>query len=210
MPSTPYDAKGLLIASVEEDNPVIFFEHRWLHDIYGDVPEEYYRVPLGSAKIVHEGSDVTIVASSHMTLEAWRAAQILREEGISVEVVDLRTIRPLDTETIFASVRKTGRVIVADPDWKMCGFAAEVVSLIVEAEWEALRLPPVRMTYPDALIPTSWSLSNHYYPGSQEMVVEVLKMMGRKTSARALLETLLAGKMKTPQDVPDKTFTGPF
>ena len=126
MPSSPYDAKGLLVSAVQDNNPVVYLEHRWLHNIYGEVPSELYSVPLGKAKIVTEGNDLTIISCSHMTIEAFKAARFLKEDGISAEIVDLRTLKPLDKETLFASVRKTGHVLIADPDWKTGGFAAEI------------------------------------------------------------------------------------
>ncbi|MCH9627859.1 MAG: Acetoin:2,6-dichlorophenolindophenol oxidoreductase subunit beta [Chlamydiales bacterium] len=209
-PSSPYDAKGLLISAVEENCPVIYLEHRWLHNIHGDVPREMYRVPLGKAKIVQEGSDVTIIASSHMTLEAYKAAQLLKEDGISVEVVDLRSLKPLDTETLVASAWKTGRVIIADADWKTCGLAAEISSLLTERAFGALKVPPKRITYPDSHSPTSWALANHYYPTSTDIAIAALELMEQPTRARALLEQLIESKMGRPHDVPDRTFTGPF
>ncbi|MBI3267039.1 MAG: alpha-ketoacid dehydrogenase subunit beta, partial [Chlamydiae bacterium] len=132
MPVTPYDAKGLLISSIEDNNPVIFIEHRWLHNISGPVPEEMYRVPLGKAKVAREGKDVTVVAISYMVLEALRAAEVLAEEGIQLEVVDVRTLYPLDETLILHSVRKTGRLIVADTSWKSFGASAEIIALVAE------------------------------------------------------------------------------
>jgi len=208
MPSNPYDAKGLLISAVENDNPVVFLEHRWLHDIHGEVPEEMYRVPIGKAKILQEGSDLTIVANSHMTLEAYRALAMV--EDLSVELIDLRTVKPLDSETILKSVRKTGRLLVADPDWKTCGFGAEVSALVSEEAFDALKMAPRRVAYPDRHSPTSWALANYYYPTAKEIAIAALDMLGKKTASKRLLESLLEAKMGTPLDVPDKTFTGPF
>jgi acetoin:2,6-dichlorophenolindophenol oxidoreductase subunit beta len=210
MPSTPYDAKGLLVSAVKDNNPVVYLEHRWLHDIYGEVPSELYSVPLGKAKIVTAGSDLTIISCSHMTLEAFKAARYLQEDGISVEIVDLRSLKPLDKETLLASVKKTGRALIADPDWKTCGFAAEIASLIAEEAFDALKAPPKRITYPDSLSPTSWALANHYYPTAKDIAVAALEMLKRPTQARKLLEMILQEKMNGPLDVPDKTFTGPF
>ena len=210
MPSTPYDAKGLLAAAVKDNNSVIFLEHRWLHNIYGEVPAELYSIPLGKANIVTAGSDLTIISCSHMTLEAFKAAKYLKEDGISVEIVDLRSIRPLDKETLLASVKKTGHVLIADPDWKTCGFASEIVSLIVEEAFDHLKVPPKRVTYPDSLSPTSWVLANHYYPTAKDIAVAALNLLKRPTCARKLLENILQEKMGGPLDVPDPSFTGPF
>ncbi|MBS3905139.1 MAG: alpha-ketoacid dehydrogenase subunit beta [Simkania sp.] len=210
MPSNCYDAKGLLISSVEDNNPVIFLEHRWLHNIFGEVPEGIYRVPIGSAKIVNEGKDITVIACSHMTLEAWKAIGLLENDGISIELIDLRTIKPLDKETVLNSVLKTGRVIVLDPDWRTCGFASELLAILAEEAFDSLKSPPVRITYPDHPCPTSWALSNHYYPTSKEIALKILEMMGKPTRAKALLEEILQLRMQQPLDVPDASFTGPF
>ena len=209
-PSSPYDAKGLLISAVEDNNPVVYLEHRWLHNIYGEVPSEIYRVPLGKAKIVEEGRDLTIIASSHMTLEAFKAAQLLKEDGISAEVIDLRSIKPLDIETIVASAKKTGRVIIADADWKTCGLAAEISALVIEKSFNTLKAPPKRITYPDSLSPTCWALANHYYPTAKDLAIAALDLMGQPTKARKLLKQALEAKMALPLDVPDQSFTGPF
>lgn len=210
MPSTCYDAKGLLISAIEDDNPVIFLEHRWLHEIFGEVPQEIYRVPLGKAKVVREGRDITVVTSSHMTLEGWKAISMLEKDNISMELIDLRTIKPLDTETILNSVKKTGRLLVVDMDWKTCGFAAEVISSVTEQGWDLLKAPPVRLTFPDRPCPTSWTLANHYYPTSKEIALRALEILDKPTRARALLEEVLALKIQRPLDQPDPSFTGPF
>jgi len=210
MPSNPYDAKGLLVSAVQDNNPVIYLEHRWLHDIYGEVPSEIYSIPLGKAKILTEGRDLTIIACSHMTIEAFKAAHYLRVDGISVEIIDLRSLIPLDKETIFTSVKKTGYALIVDPDWKTCGFAAEIVSLLAEESFDVLKAPPKRVTYPDSFNPTSWTLANHFYPTAKDIAVAALELLKRPTQARKLLETILQEKMDGPLDVPDKTFTGPF
>lgn len=210
MPSTPYDAKGLLVSAVQDNNPVIYLEHRWLHNIYGHVPQEIYSVELGKAKVITEGKDITIISSSHMTLEAYKAAHYLREDNIHAEIVDLRSIKPLDKETILTSVKKTGHALIVDPDWKMCGFAAEITALLAEEAFDALKAPPKRITYPDSLSPTSWALANHFYPTAKDIAIGALQMLKSPTKARKLLESLLQEKQHTPLDVPDKSFTGPF
>jgi len=210
MPSTPYDAKGLLIAAVRDNNPVVFLEHRWLHNIHGNVPLDMYEVPIGKAKVVQEGNDITLVTCSHMTLEGRKAIQILENEGLSIELIDLRSIKPFDKETIIKSVRKTGRLLVADPDWKTCGFAGEVLATISEEAFNDLKVPPARITYPDRHSPTSWTLSNHFYPTAKVIAMEILKMMRLSSKAQQLLEELLAYREEGPLDVPDSSFTGPF
>lgn len=205
MPTTPYDAKGLLIASIEDNNPVIFIEHRWLYNIAGYVPEEVYRVPLGQARVVREGNDVTIAATSHMTLEALRAAEMLAEDGVGVEVIDIRTLRPLDDSLILASVRKTGRLIVADTGWKTVGFSAEIVARIAEEALSDLKSPPSRVALPDCPTPTTPALANHYYPRAVHIVATVRRMLGLSTDIPARHPTT-----SVPLDVPDMSFTGPF
>ena len=209
-PSTPFDAKGLLVAAVEDNNPVVFLEHRWLHNIFGEVPEDLYELPIGQARIMKEGSDITLVASSHMTLEAWKAAEVLEKEGISCEIVDLRTLKPLDTETILESVKKTRRVLVLDQDTKFAGFASEVVSIIAEELFLDLKAPPRRLTYPDLISPTSWTLSNHYFPTVDHIIISVLQIMEKQPQA-SLFKDALKQKLNTiPLDIPDASFTGPF
>ena len=210
MPASPYDAKGLLISAIEDNNPVVFLEHRWLHEVFGPVPEEYYKVPLGKAKIVQEGSDVTLVACSHMVLESYRAACLLQDEGISVEIIDVRSLKPFDKETILASLKKTGRLIVADPDWKFAGFGAEIIATLVEEGISMFKCTPVRIGFPDRLCPTSWTLSNHFYPTAKHIALEILKMLEKPVRARSLLEEILKHTIGEPLDVPNKEFTGPF
>lgn len=204
-PSNPFDAKGLLLSSVVSDDPVIYLEHRWLHNIHGPVPEASYTVEFGKAKVVKEGRDITVVASSHMTLEAWKALSMIND--LDVELIDLRTIKPLDEETIVQSVKKTGRLLVLDGDWKTSGIAAEIIALVTEHCWNELKEPPKRLTYPDSYTPTSWALANHYYPDSYVIAIELL---GKRPEGRTLHAELMQRRMSIPLDVPDSTFTGPF
>jgi pyruvate/2-oxoglutarate/acetoin dehydrogenase E1 component len=210
MPATAADAKGLMHAAMQDNNPVIFMEHRWLHNTYGPVPDEPTFIPLGKAKVIREGTDVTIITSSYMTLEALKASHMLEKEQISAEIIDLRSIKPLDKETLIKSVRRTGRVVVTDCDWKTCGFAAEVLAILSEEAFYDLKAPPIRITYPDRNNPTSWSLSNHYYPTEKVIALEVLRMMNRPSKAQYLLEELLEYRNDGPLDVPDPSLEGPF
>jgi len=205
MPTTPYDAKGLLISSIEDNNPVIFIEHRWLYNITGHVPEEVYRVPLGHARVAREGDDLTIAATSYMTLEALRAAEMLAEDGIGVEVIDIRTLKPLDEALILESVRKTGRLIVADTGWKTVGFGAEIVARVVEEAFSDLKSAPIRVALPDCPTPTTPALANLYYPRAAHMVVTARQMMGRSAD-----ESVLHATTSVLLDVPDMSFKGPF
>lgn len=205
MPTTPYDAKGLLISSIEDDNPVIFVEHRWLYGISDHVPEGIYRVPLGKARMVREGRHVTIVATSYMVLESLRASETLSEYGIEAEVIDVRCLRPLDDVTILESVRKTGQLVVADTGWKAFGASAEILALVTEKAFDDLKRPPQRIALPDFPAPTSPALSDHYYPRSGHIVAAILTMCGQKP------ETSLFDAPKGRRlDQPDPSFTGPF
>lgn len=205
MPATPYDAKGLLISSIEDNNPVIFIEHRWLYNIAGHVPEEVYRVPLGQAKVAREGNDMTIAATSYMTLEALRAAEMLAEDGIKAEVIDIRTLRPLDKALILKSVRKTGRLLVADTGWRTGGFSAEIVAQVSEEAYSDLKSPPRRVALPDCPTPTSPALAKHYYPRAVHIAAIARKMLG--ISSDELVSDIATAM---PLDVPDESFTGPF
>jgi acetoin:2,6-dichlorophenolindophenol oxidoreductase subunit beta len=205
MPTTPHDAKGLLIASIQDNNPVIFLEHRWLHNIKGHVPEEPYRVPIGEARIAREGTDLTIVGVSYMTLEALRAAEMLEAEGISAEVVDVRSLKPLDATRIIESVRKTGRLVVADTGWESGGVAGEIVARVTEEAFGCLASAPRRVTLPDCPTPTAPALARHYYPRAVHVTAAAREVLGREPrEAELLADTCL------PLDVPDPTFTGPF
>lgn len=169
VPSNPRDAKGLLIAAIEDDDPVIYIEHRWLHEDEGPVPEEYYSTPIGKAAIVRPGTDVTIVAVGPMVSESLKAAQALEEAGLSAEVIDVRTLRPLDSHTILQSVGRTGRLVVVDPDWGPCGIAGEIIARVAEEIFDSLKARPARVTWPDIPVPSSQSIEAQFYPGAKDV-----------------------------------------
>jgi len=204
MPATPFDAKGLLISSIEDNNPVIFIEHRWLHSLSGYVPEKMYRVPIGKPKIVRKGSDITLVATSFMVVEALRAQQYLERMGIEAELIDLRTLRPLDDTLIISSVKKTGRLLVVDTGWTSFGVGAEIIARVTENGFSYLRAAPRRIGLPEVPTPTSAALSNLYYPQADDIIRAVLKML--KKTIRGSIPKLHDG----PLDIPDISFTGPF
>jgi pyruvate/2-oxoglutarate/acetoin dehydrogenase E1 component len=205
MPATPYDAKGLLISSIEDDSPVVFIEHRWLYNIHGHVPEGIYRVPLGVPNLIRRGKHATIVASSYMTLDASKAANLLAAEGIEVDVIDLRTLNPLDDQIIFESVAKTGHLIVCDHATYTGGFAGEIVSRVVENCFSVLKSPPQRITLPDCPTPTTRALSNYFYPQPAHIVNAVKRALGKPTHDpfKDILPTDFL-------DAPDLSFSGPF
>lgn len=204
MPSTAYDAKGLLISSIKDNNPVIFIEHRWLHNTIDYVPEEPYAVPLGKAKIAREGTDITIVSASYMTINAIKAADILKKAGISVEVIDVRTLKPLDSDTVLVSVKKTGHLLVADSGYNFCGFAAEIIAQASEKIFSHLKCPPQRITLPDLPTPSTPGLTKYYYPRHIEIIENILKMLKKENIKVPMSEE------PTHLDVPDSSFTGPF
>lgn len=170
MPSTPHDAKGLMISAIKDDNPVVFIDDRWLHNIEDVVPEEIYEVPIGKGIIRRKGGDVTLVAVSYAAKNAMEAAEELAKENIETEVLDLRTIKPLDKELIIESVKKTGRLVVADVGWKTYGMAAEISSIVFEEAFDDIKSPVVRVTLPDVPAPASCTLEEVYYPKKKEIV----------------------------------------
>ncbi|MCE5206729.1 MAG: alpha-ketoacid dehydrogenase subunit beta [Chloroflexi bacterium] len=178
MPSNPADAKGLLKASIRDDNPVIFFEHKALYFVKGPIPEGENIIPLGKASIKNEGSDVTIVAWGMMVLRALEAAKLLAEEGVSAEVIDLRTIVPLDKETILESVRKTGKLVTVEEAPKTGGFGGEIAALAVEEAIDYLEGPVVRVAGLDTPIPEAKVMEAVYFPNAKRIVAAVHKAMG--------------------------------
>ena len=177
MPSTAYDAKGLFITSVADNNPVIFIEHRWSYKHTGYVPEHIYSIPFGEAVVRREGTDVTVLGISHMVVEALRAAGELEKKGISVEVIDPRTVSPFDEETLLKSLKKTGRLVIADVDWKTGGFSAEIIAKMVEKGLSYFKKPPVRVALPDLPTPSSFALEEAFYPGVQDIIKTIEGLM---------------------------------
>lgn len=179
VPSSSYDMKGLLKSAVDDGNPVVFVDHLRLADVRGPVPEELYAIPFGQADVKREGSDVTVVATSLTVQQALAAAETLAGEGISVEVVDPRTLAPLDEDTILASVRKTGRVVVADETPRGCGVAAELTAVIAEGAWDALKAPPRRVTRLDVPTPFSPPAEEYVGPSAEKLAAAVRELVGR-------------------------------
>ncbi|MBD2428502.1 transketolase C-terminal domain-containing protein [Phormidium sp. FACHB-1136] len=205
MPTTPADAKGLLLSSIFDPNPVVFLEHRWLHNTVGEVPEGDYRVPLGKAQVIRPGGDITLVAMSYMTVEAVHAADYLETQGISCEVIDLRTIKPLDWETVFDSVSRTGKLLALDSGFATGSVAGEIVARVAMDKFKALTAPPVRLAMPDVPEPTSYGLTRGFYVRAVDIAVKVMEMMGR--SAEGVRSAL---PEPDPHDVPGEWFKGPF
>lgn len=180
MPSTPYDAKGLLVSSIEDNNPVLFIDDRWLYNIVGEVPEELYAIPMGRGIVRREGKDVTIIAASYMAHETLKAAEVLENDGVDAEIIDLRSLKPLDETLIFDSVKKTGRVIITDGGWKTCGMAAEISAMISENIFEYLKASIMRITLPDIPAPASSKLEKAYYPTYMDIISAAKNIMKKQ------------------------------
>jgi pyruvate dehydrogenase E1 component beta subunit len=179
MPSTPYDVKGLLLSSIRDDNPVIFVEHKLLYKTKGPVPEELYTIPLGTAEVKREGRDLTIVATSIMVKRSLEAAEQLAQEGIEAEVVDPRTLKPLDEETIVRSVMKTGRVLIVHEACKTGGYGGELAAVIAGSEaFDYLDAPIIRLAGRDIPIPYNPNLEYHTVP-QVENIIEAARQLAR-------------------------------
>ena len=174
VPATPYDALGLFRAAIKDDNPIVFAEHSLLYGTRGDVPDDWYEIPFGKADIKREGDDVTIVAYSRMTHVALQAAEILEEKGRQAEIVDLRTLRPWDKETVLQSVRKTNRIVIVEETWKTGGFSGEIASTIQEEAFDDLDGPVARVGGIDVPAPYNGTLEAATIP-SAERVIKALE-----------------------------------
>jgi acetoin:2,6-dichlorophenolindophenol oxidoreductase subunit beta len=203
-PTTPYQAKGLMIAAIEDPDPVIFVEHRWLHGQIGNVPKDYYSIPIGKANVMHQGKDITVVTSLDMAVETLNIAECIKSQKIDIEVIDLCTVKPLDEQTILDSVRKTGRLLVIDSSWKDFGVGSQVTAMVAEKGHEFLKSAIRRMGLPDIPSPSSPALSKSYYPRAKNICQVIEEMLGVKIDISAFEEETL------PHDVPDSFFKGPF
>lgn len=177
MPTTPGDAKGLMLAAIADNNPVLILEHRWLFNQRGPVPEEMYTTPLGSGMVRRAGRDVTIIAISQMVAEAIKAAEELAVMGIEAEVIDPRTIKPLDESIIMASIQRTGRLIIADTGWTTGGVSADIAARAAERGFGCLRAPIKRVACPDVPTPAANVLEKAFYPESPDIVKAVREVM---------------------------------
>ena len=175
MPATPYDVKGLLKTSIRDDNPILFIENKALYALKGEIPEEEYLIPIGKADVKRAGKDATVVATSRMVHQALEAAKTLSNEGIDVEVIDLRTINPLDKETIFKSVEKTSKLVIAHEAVKAFGIGAEIAAMVCEEMIDCLDAPVLRVGAP--FVPVPFNLEKFYLPNSEDVVKAVKKVM---------------------------------
>ena len=205
MPATAEDAKGLLLSSIFDPDPVIFLEHRWLHNLKGEVPDGDYRVPIGKAQLLRKGSDVTVVGMSYMTIEALHAVDHLARQGVQCDLIDLRTVRPIDWDTISASVRKTGHILALDSGNLTGSVSGEIVARMASEHWGDLRGAPQRLAMPDCPEATSPALTEHYHVRAEHIVRKIGVMLGRDVESESL-ERL----RQHPHDVPGDWFSGPF
>jgi len=205
MPSSAEDAKGLLLSSIFDPNPVLFLEHRWLHNSTAEVPDGDYRIALGKSKKIFNGNRITIVSMSYMTVEAIIASKYLEKHGIRVELLDLRSIKPLDLDAIISSVSKTGKLLVLDTGAYTCSVASDIISKISTNYASILNGPPSILAMPDMPEPTSYGLTKGFYIRAADIVKEVMNMLNIKgiSPHDDLPEP-------EPHDVPGKWFQGPF
>ncbi len=205
MPTTAADAKGMLISSIFDDNPVIFLEHRWLHNLEGYVPEGDYRENIDEAKVLSQGNDITIVSMSYMTIEAIHARDFLLEQGVTCELIDLRSVRPIDWETIFNSVSKTGKLLVLDTGTTTCSVSGEIIARVATERWQTLTSAPKRLAMPEYPEATSPGLTKELYIRSEHIVAEVAMILGLEID----IDDLKLSRSQ-PHDVPGDWFKGPF
>lgn len=203
-PSDPYSAKGLLIASIEDNNPVIFFEHRWSHAIKGIVPKNYYKIPIGKSRYVTRGKDITIVTFSYMVIEAIKISKILEDNNIESEIVDLQSLRPLDKEKFLSSAKKTKKVLVIDNGWMQYGISSEIVAIISENLKNRKDYKIDRIGVLETPIPSTIGLAKFSYPNLSSIIEKIEKLIDKKIKVKDIY------KSKFKQDQPDQDFIGPF
>ena len=207
MPTFPKDFKGMLLAAIEDPNPVVFLEHRWLHNIKGHVPKKYYKNKTNKINKILNGKDLTIVANGYNLLEVLELKKILNKINVSFDLFDLNIIQPLYTKDIIKSLKKTGRIILIDSGYKKFGIGAEILSQIIENNMNSLKHKPIRIGLPFVPTPSSRFLANNYYPNKEKILSSILDVMNKKKYKKYLLKLI---KSKIPVDVPDLNFKGPF
>ncbi len=205
MPATAEDAKGLLLSAIFDPDPVIFLEHRWLHNLKGEVPAGDHRIPIGEARRAREGREITVVSMSYMTIEAVHAVDFLAAQGVSCDVIDLRSVRPIDWNAIESSVRKTGILLVIDAGNLTGSISGEIVARVTERCWGAIAKAPQRLAMPDFPEATSPSLTKHYHIRAEHIAKKICSMIGRDVDFAPL-----AHQRSHPHDVPGNWFSGPF
>jgi pyruvate dehydrogenase E1 component beta subunit len=203
-PSTPYNAKGLMLSSVEDKNPVIYFEHRWLHDTIGKVPNKNYKIKIGKGRVVKKGSDISIISFSYALIECLKAWKILKKLGVNAEIIDLQSLKPIDKKIILNTARKTKKVLIVDNGWKIYGISSEVISIIAE-NIELKNMIIRRIGLADNPVPSTQALSKFCYPEVFNIIKIIEKMLKKNFSN-------LNKFYKKPKsfDQPNEEFLGPF
>ncbi len=207
IPTTPYDAKGLLASSLRDPNPVIFLEHRWLHNSVGRVPTKNYFVSLEKSKILKKGKEITIISTSYMTPEIKNIYSKLIEKNIDFEHIDLICCKPLDKKTIIKSVKKTGRVVILDTGFESNSISSEIIALINQYCFKNLKYKPLKITVPEIPEPTSYGLTKYYYANSKNIFDKILKVFNKKANK---IVTKSKTKAFIHHDIPGEWFKGPF
>jgi len=211
MPTFPNDSKGMLIKSIEDDNPVIFIEHRWNHYIQENVKLGYFTKSINGPRLINKGNDITIVSTSYMTIETINAIKHLKKISVSVDHFDLRVLRPLKINDIKKSVCRTGRLITVDTGFKMFGIGSEIISQVVEDCFKFLKYPPLKLGLPDHPIPSSRGYLENIYPNSLNIFLASLKILNLKESKfNKEIKNLKNEISKLSIDVPNPKFKGPF
>ncbi len=201
-PSNAYDAKGLLLSSILDPDPVIFFEHRWLHHTLSDVPKNLYLVPIGKSKVLKKGTDVSLISFSYGVFECLKALKYFKLLNINAELIDLRSVSPLDKNTIIRSVKKTKNVLIVDNGMMKNGISAEIISIICENIKQKINIKRIGVLH--GPIPSSASIAKYCYPTNKEIVLEVCKLLNIKNKKLKFKEDL------NQSDQPDQNFIGPF
>jgi pyruvate/2-oxoglutarate/acetoin dehydrogenase E1 component len=203
-PSTPFEAKGMLIQSIEDKNPVIFFEHRWLHITKGYVPKKYYKIPLGNSKLIKMGKDITIVSFSYMMIECLRIHKTLKENNISSEIINIYSLNPLEMNKIYNSVKKTKKILVVDNGWKNYGIGAEIIASVNEKLGKIMKISCQRIGVLQAPIPSTRALAKYSYPNKDTIIQVIEKLIKKK------IKVSKKYNLTTSTDQPDSSFLGPF
>lgn len=206
-PSNAFEAKGMLVSAVKDPNPVIFIEHRWLHNTSSNVPEDLYEIPLEKSHVVKEGKDITLVAWSNMIQETLKANEYLEKDGINAEIINIRSLSPFDFDPIKDSVNKTGKIIVADSSWKHNGLAGEILARVIEDEEIDSNVKAKRITFPDFPSPSTPALCQYYYPTFMDIYKSAHQMLDSEMSC---FDEAMSYLDSRTLDVPDRNFTGPF
>lgn len=206
VPSTPYEAKGLLIRALNDPNPVIFYEHRWLHNLKQNVPRKYFESSQSSTLIKRVGSDMTIVSYSIMTIEALKVHEILKNNQINAEVIDLKIIKPLNISEIIKSVKKTGKLVFLEDDWLDFAIGSEIISKLVEYDEKIFQSKPIRIGFKNTPSPSSVTLAEDFYPN----YISIIKIMAKKFNLKLDIRKNINEFKSDSKDIPYQGFTGPF